>query len=175
MTTKDIIAQAIGFVGMGVSLLPFQFKEYNKLVVLRMLSEFIFGVQFLLLGAYTGMATNFAAIITNFVYRYRINRGKSTLVFQILFSLLFIGLGIATWQGAVSLLVIAAKLLSTVALGINNTKTIRGLNLIIQPLWLLYDIAVFSIGGMIADSLAIIALIAAVIRIDIMKKDGTQK
>ena len=162
--------QGIGIVGMAVSLMPYHFKEYNKVVLLRMAAELIFGFQFLLLGAYTGMATNFAAVGTNSVYRYRINHGKPTRIFQVLFSLLFIVLGVVTWAGPVSLLVIAAKLLSTIAFGINNTKTIRIMNMAIQPLWLVYDIVVFSIGGMIADALAIVSVTSAFFRLDVKKQ-----
>ncbi len=165
------VIQIIGFIGMGFSLSTYHFKEYNKLVTIRIICELIFGFQFLLLGAYTGMITNFAAVFTNSVYRYRIKKGKSTLVFQILFSVLFVTLGIITWAGPVSLLVIGAKLLSTVAFGIKNTKIIREINMVIQPMWLVYDVIAGSIGGTISDVLAIISLVLAFVRLDIKKKN----
>lgn len=69
-----------------------------------------------------------------------------------------------SWHGPLSLLVIAAKILSTVANGNPNPKTIRIFNLIINPLWLIYDIFVFSLAGILSDSFTIISLIIAMIR-----------
>lgn len=167
---NDLFIQAVGFAGMAISLYGIQHKAYNRVVLFRILNELIFGVQFLLLGAYTGAASNFAACITNSVYMLRIKKGKSTLPFQIAFGILFVIIGILTWHGPASILVIFAKLLSTVSFGINDTKVIRRVNLIITPVWLVYDITVFSLAGIISDVLYFISVISAVIRLDIMEK-----
>ena len=67
------------------------------------------------------------------------------------------------------LLTLLAKLISTVSLGINNTRVIRIMNLISTPCWLVYNICMFSIGGICSDLLMLTSLIIAVIRLDIMK------
>lgn len=167
---NDVFVQGLGLVGMAMSIYGIQHKEYQKVVFFRILNELIFGFQFLLLGAYTGMATNFAAVLTNTVYSQRIKHKRSTLPFQIIFGIMFVTIGFFTWHGPISVLVICAKLLSTVSFGINNTKVIRIINLIITPMWIVYDIFVFSIGGIIADVVLLISIITAIIRIDILKK-----
>ena len=161
--------QGIGFVGMGVAIFSFQCKNYQKLVLCSIIKELIFALQYLLLGSYTGMATNLTSCFTNSVYRELNKKGKSTLIFQIIFSCLFIAIGILTWVGPLSLLVIAAKVLSTVANGINKAKIIRFANLLIMPMWLVHDIAVFSIAGIICDVLTIGSIIIAIFRHDVKK------
>ena len=159
----NIIVQFIGFVGMFLCIISFQSKSYQKIIWIRVASEFVFAVQYFLLGAYTGMATNLTSCVTNTIYRERIKRGKKVLGFQIAFGILFAVIGILSWHGPLSLLVIAAKILSTVANGNPNPKTIRIFNLIINPLWLIYDIFVFSLAGILSDSFTIISLIIAMI------------
>ena len=162
--------QAIGFVGMGVAIFSFQCKNYQKLVLCSIIKELIFALQYLLLGSYTGMATNLTSCFTNSVYRERNKKGKNTFAFQIAFSILFVIIGIMTWTGPLSLLVIAAKVISTIANGINKAKVIRFCNLIIMPMWLVHDLAVFSIAGIICDILTIGSIIIAIFRHDIKKK-----
>ena len=168
--TNGIVIQLIGFVGMFLSIISFQSKSYQKIIWIRVLSEFVFAVQYFLLGAYTGMATNLTSCVTNTIYRERIKHNKKTLGFQIGFAILFAVIGILSWHGPISLLVIAAKILSTVANGNKNPKTIRILNLIINPLWLVYDIVVFSLAGVLSDAFTILSLIIAMTRLDVNRK-----
>lgn len=169
--TDDIVIQIIGFIGMFLSIISFQSKSYQKIIWIRVASEFVFAVQYFLLGAYTGMATNLTSCVTNSIYRERIKRGKKTLGFQIAFGILFAVIGILSWHGPVSLLVIAAKILSTVANGNSNPKVLRIFNLIINPLWLIYDIIVFSLAGIFSDAFTIISIIIAMVRLDKKRKD----
>lgn len=65
----NIIVQFIGFVGMFLCIISFQSKSYQKIIWIRVASEFVFAVQYFLLGAYTGMATNLTSCVTNTIYR----------------------------------------------------------------------------------------------------------
>ena len=165
---NETVIQAIGFLGMAFSLIAMQSKSYNLLTFLRISSEFTFGFQYLLAGAWTGMATNFAAVGTNSVYRYRIKHQKSTLPFQIIFAFLYTALCLISWHGWVSLLIVAAKVISTVAMGIKNTRTIRILSLCSYPLWLIYNLSVGLIAAIINDCITILCLLLAILRIDII-------
>lgn len=173
--TNEIFVQGIAFVGLAVYLIATQCKTYKKIAFFRILSEFIFATQFLLLGGYTGAATNYASCVTNSIYGWRIRKGKSTLPFQIAFGLLFMVLGLLTWDGPVTLLAVGAKLASTVALGINDPRMIRLLNCVSGPLWIIYDVIYMSIGGIISDSIGLIFVLVAVVRFDILgrKKEET--
>lgn len=170
----NTVVQLIGFVGMFLCIISFQSKSYQKIIWIRVASEFVFAVQYFLLGAYTGMATNLTSCVTNSIYRDRIKRGKKVLGFQIAFGILFAVIGILSWHGPLSLLVIAAKILSTVANGNPNPKTIRIFNLIINPLWLIYDIFVFSLAGIMSDAFTIISLIIAMIRFSKKPQDESE-
>lgn len=173
MTKIQLIAQLIVLVGTVIVIIGMQQKKYGHIVLCKIINEFLAAVHYIFLGGYTGMAANFASCLTNGVYWYHISRDKSTLLFQILFGAMFVGLGILSWHGLVSLFVIAAKLISSVSLGIKNPKIIRILNLISNPCWLCYNIFVGSYAAMLTDIAITLSTLIAFLRLDVFKKEVT--
>ena len=169
-STPQLIAQLLGFLGTVIIVIGMQQKKYKHIVICKIGNELFSAIHYLLLGGYTGMLANFASCLTNGCYYFRIKKGKSTLPFQIIFGAMFVIIGALSWHGPISIFVVLAKLISSVALGIKNPKAIRILNLISNPCWLVYNIYVGSIAGMITDSLVTISVLIAVIRLDIFSK-----
>ena len=166
-STTQLVAQILGFVGTVIVVIGMQQKKYKHIVICKIGNELFSAIHYLLLGGYTGMLANFASCLTNGCYYFRIKKGKSTLPFQIVFATMFVIIGALSWHGPISIFVVLAKLISSVALGIKNPRTIRILNLISNPCWLVYNMNVGSIAGMITDSLVTISVLIAVIRLDI--------
>lgn len=166
--TMQIIIQSIGALGIIASIIAFQTKKHNQILLFRTLNEFLFAIQYVLLGAYTGMAMNLVGCVRNIIFTKQVEKGKKTTVSIIIFSVLFAGFGIATWAGAKSLLVIAAKVLSTVAYGNKNTRVVRVIILFTSTCWLIYNAYVFSIAGMLCEAFTIISLTVGVMRFDVI-------
>ena len=82
---------------------------------------------------------------------------------------MFVVIGLLSWHSWISIFVVLAKLISSVALGINNPKIIRILNLISTPCWLMYNIFMFNIAGMCSDLIMLTSLVVAVIRLDLKR------
>ena len=172
---NPIFIQSWGFLGAIIIAIGMQQKVYDRVVICKIGNSFCGGIQYLLLGGYTGMMLNLLSCGTNVVYWYRIKKNKSTLVFQVMFGIMFLVVGVLSWDSWISIFAIAAKIISTVSLGIKNTRVIRIMNLISTPCWLAYNIFMFSIGGMCSDLIMLTSLIIAVIRIDIMKLGENKK
>ena len=172
--TAKIIAQVLGFIGTIIIIIGMQQKKYKHIVMCKIGNEFLSSIHYFLLGGYTGMLANFASCLTNGCYYFRIKKGKSTLPFQIIFGIMFVIIGALSWHGPISIFVILAKLISSVALGIKSPRIIRVLNLISNPCWLVYNIYVCSIAGIITDSLVTLSVLIAVIRLDIFPKKENQ-
>lgn len=168
--TLNVIAQVLGFLGTCIIVIGMQQKQYKHIVMCKIGNEFLSSIHYLLLGGYTGMLANFASCLTNGCYYFRIKHEKSTLPFQIAFGAMFVAIGVLSWHGLISIFVILAKLISSVALGIKNPRTIRILNLISNPCWLIYNLYVGSIAGMITDSLVTFSVLIAVFRLDLFPK-----
>ena len=166
LITNPIVVQGIGFGGMAVSIVSFQSKSYQKIIWMRVISEIIFALQYFLLGGYTAMASNLLSCVTNSVYRIRAKQNKSNRVLRIVFAFLFVLVGVLTWNGALTILVISAKVLSSVANGMGKSRTIRYANLIVMTLWNVHDVIVFSIAGVLCNMATILSILLAIFRID---------
>lgn len=175
----EIVIQLIGVLGILASCAAFQCKKHRHILNLRTLSEFIFAVQYLLLGAYTGMAADLIGCLRNQIFTRQIAAGKKTNGSIAIFSMAFALFGILTWEGPKSILVIIAKVLSTVAYGNKNPAVVRTIILITSSCWLVYNIYVFSLAGIACEAVTLISLIAGILRMDLLpklkkKKHGTQ-
>ncbi|MBP3395656.1 MAG: YgjV family protein [Clostridia bacterium] len=164
--------QGLGFIALLLQVLSMQGKSYKSIIVMTVSSECLFGVQLLLLGAFTGATTNLMAGVCNTVYYFCNKSGRKTTYLQILFSILFVTVGILTWEGPISLLVILAKVISTVSHGTNRPYVIRVSRLISMPMWVVYDGLAGTIGGTINDLLVIASSIIGIIRLDKKTSSG---
>ena len=158
--------QTLGFIALALQVLSMQAKSYKTMICMNVTAECLFGIQLIFLGAYTGAATNLMAGATNTIYYFCNKSGKKTTVLQFCFSGLFIAAGVLTWAGPISLLVIMAKVISTVAHGINKPKIIRISRLFSMPMWVIYDGLAGTIGGVINDLLVIVSSVIGLFRYD---------
>ena len=118
MTTPQIIAQVIGFLGTIMVIFGMQQKQYKHIVMCKIGNEFTSSIHYLLLGGWTGMCINLASCFTNGFYYFRIKNGKSTLPFQILFSIMFVTIGALSWHGYIGIFVVIVALLVEMAMGL---------------------------------------------------------
>lgn len=163
-----ILVQGIGFLGVACSVLAFQYKQYRQLVGLRAATELFFGIQYLLLGAYSGAAVDFLGCFRNWVFLSCNRREKSLRPWRILFSVIFVGVALLPWDGPKSLLSAVAKVASTVAYGSSNPRLIRFITLCSSSCWLIYNFAVFSIAGVLGEVLTLTSVLIGILRFDIL-------
>lgn len=174
MNITQIIIQVIGFLGMGANVLSFQFKKHKHILLFRTINEGLFILQYFLLGAFSGAFLNFVGLFRNVIFSNRVEKGKSNKLYIIIFSVLFTAFGILTFDGFKSVMLILAKVLSTVAYGNKNTTVIRTVSFLTHVSYLFYNIAVFSLAGALSDGFLLVSLIIAIARFDILpriKKD----
>ena len=166
----DFLIQLIGFVGLATSILAFQFKKHRGIVLCKMSSELIFALQYILLGAWTAAVLDGLSVIRNSLYTYFVKRGRSTLPVIIGFGLFVVVTGIVTFDGWLSLLPIAAKLLTTISYGMKNEKLLRFITLPSCIMWSIYNLQVGSLGGALGDTLTLISLLIGIYKFDIKQE-----
>ena len=164
----DVIIQLIGGAGVLASIISFQCKKHRAILSFRTLCETFFAIQYLLLGAYTGMVVNLVGCVRNLVFTKQISQGKKTRATILLFSILFVVFGLFFWEGPKSILIIVAKVLSTLAYGNKNTTITRGTVFVTSSCWLIYNYSVFSIAGVLCEAFTLISLIIGIIRFDLI-------
>ena len=166
-TFGQIIVQAIGFVAMALGISSFQRKERNSILTFQMSASVLWMIQFILLGGYTGAMQNAIAIFRAFFYSKK-DKWKfvSSYATPALFIAAFVCAGLITFrdEGFIILLPVIAMTISTVALYFDNENTIRYLSLLVSPLWLIYNLRVGTIAGVICESITICSIIISLIR-----------
>lgn len=166
-TFMEILIQTLGILGIIASILSFQNNDHKKIMFLRTTNEALFAVQYILLGAYTGAAMNIAGCVRNLLFAHKVARNESTVASRIVFCIIFTTSGILTWNGFSSILVIFAKVLSTMAYGSSRTGRIRLLILTTSTCWLVYNFFVSSYTGAVCEILTLCSVVSGIIRFDI--------
>lgn len=165
----DIMFHGVAILGILASILSFQCKKHKPLVMLRSANELLFGIQYYMLGAYTGMTMNIIGVVRNTIFAKMVQKNKDTVKMRIFFSALFVIFACATWSGAKSILIGFAKVMSTFAYGSSRTSVVRALILVTSTAWLVYNLMVGSYEGCINEFLTLCSIVVGIIRLDILK------
>lgn len=171
----QLLVRILGLGGLVLCVLPFQFKKHKHIVLCKMVSELMFAGQYLLLGAYTGAVVDLISGARNFIFYKCVEKNRSTIPAIVGFSALVIALGVASWAGPLSLLPIAAKLLTTVSYGMKKERLLRLITLPSCLCWIAYNFAVGTWEAMIGDGLALASILVAMYKYDLSKKQDDKK
>ena len=192
----EIITQAIGFIAIFINIMAVQFNSHAKIVVMRTIGSFLFGVQYVMLSAYTGVVMEAIGWIRNLVFIYLVKKNVSTKPWIVFFSLVTVALGVTTiilsWNASIdavgrwtsdlsfatvlavgiSIISIIAKVLSTVAYGIDDAHKIRMLNIPTCSCWLVYNFVAFSLAGILNEIMTLCSVTVAEVRYSKTKKQA---
>jgi len=162
------LAQAVGIVAMAINILAVQFKKPRQLFICRIVASFLWGVNFLLLGSPTGAIINIVNIVRSL---FLLNEKTSTKPFLWITCALYTAAGLLTMEYTFSLvliidiLIIISQLVDSLGMWTNNFRNIRYCQLFaISPVWLVHNIVVYSIGGILTEVFTIISTVIALLR-----------
>ncbi len=180
MPVIPIFAQALSIIAMTIALLSFQQKTQKRIVLFQFCSSFLFAVHFLLLGAITGALLNFMAAVRALIYSKRDQKWAASPFWILLFSILPIGIygasfaffGIAPTLAnlLLELLPTLGMISTTISFRMKQAAQVRLFSLISSPLWLIYNIFNFSIGGILTESFSLISILVGILRLDLKKE-----
>lgn len=124
------------------------------------ISNIINLVHYLILGAYSGCITKVIAIFRDiFIVLKEKNKRLSSVLFLIIFILIYIGVSIYTFTNILSLFPLVAAIIYIIPTWLGNSKTVKKTALFCYILWLIYNIYVLSITGVIANIVSIVSII----------------
>lgn len=176
----DIIAQCIGIIAMLVSASSFQCKSQKGIVTIQAVSTTMWLVHFILLGAVSGMLLNALAAVRSVIY---LNREKYKWAQSVVWAYVFIAASVVMYILTFTVFgtdVTAKNLIfetlptigffaTTIGFRLNDGFKVRCSQLVSSPLWLIYDACSHSIGGTIAEIIALCSVIVGIIRHDLPK------
>ena len=161
----NVLGQFFGFVAVILGFLSFQMKTSKNLLVVQTFTSLVFSLHYLLLGAFPAALLNAVGIIRNIVYNRKDKKALLDKAVPWVFAVMMVVLGLWSWQGIHSFLVIAGIGINTVCLSLKNPQNIRKSILVSSPLVLMYDVFEFSLGGMIYETVVIISSVIGIVRL----------
>lgn len=166
------IAQGFGILGLLVMVISLFQKNKDRMLGYVVFNGIFFGIEYLLLGAYSGMFSNFFGIFRTYISKEKekhknLNKWHILLFFIIGYAII----GFISFDGKiVSLLPIIAEIIYVIALWQKDVKKIRIGTLLMVILWLIYDIFVKAYPSMITDLIVMSSTIVAIVIKDILKR-----
>ncbi len=184
--SKELIIKILAYVlGLGamVSLfLIYQQKNRKKLLVAKLSADLFWSAHYLCLGAIEGMIPNFIGIFRELVFIHRKDKKwASRVVWPILFILVnWTWAGITFFTKDVSFIIplpevaitlirflpIIASTFVTVSLWIDNPKLTKIISIPVSLAFLIYDVFIGSVPGMINESIGICSIIISLVKKD---------
>ena len=164
-----IISQIIGLTAVGLYLLSYQLKKRRQIVWITCISNALYVLQYILLGAYSGAVMDFLSTVSSFMAAKKneapFSRYARWLAFSNLFVIAVAGIVSATLQHDwIELIPVAGAILQTGGLWCDNEQTIRKFGLCGAPFWLVYNYISQSYAAALGSLIAIVSVIIAMIR-----------
>ena len=163
------LAQLFGFFALVILIISFQNNNKKTLLKYQIFSSLFFSIQYLCLNAITGCLMNLMTMIRNIIYKML---KKTPLLFVSLIIIIMIILSVFSYNGLISLLPTIAVILYSVALWQKNLKITRITEIISCSLFIIYNINVLAIIGLISTIIELLFAIIAVYKFDIKKNNN---
>jgi len=161
---KEIIGQVLGVFAMVFFFLSYQMNTKRSVLILQTGATVCNCISYLLLGAMSGFALNIVCTSRNIIYYFIDNRPRLTLGISVGLAAVMGVLGFFSWEGPVSLLIILPLMANTVFMSFGNPQLLRKSVVATSATILLYNIFVFTVGGIISETLSVISSIIGIIR-----------
>lgn len=155
-------AQAIGFAGTFFLAVSFHFDSTRKIFFFQLLGNLLYLVHFFCLHAYAGCISMIICMIYNLflMSKNKFLRQSFWMVILIAVQVIFTWL---TWENAWGLFPLAANTAFIISGWTGKPHMVRMANLAVySPCWLIYDVAAFSIAGVVCEVISELSTVMAV-------------
>jgi len=159
------IAQIIGLIGLIIVILSFQKNDKKTLLNYQIISTIFFGIQYILLNALSGFFMNITMCIRNIIFTRYDN--KIPKIYITIIIIIMIALSLLSYNGPISLLPCIGSTIYTITLANSSLKKIRISNSITCILYIIYNLNVLAIAGIISATLELTSTLISIYKFDI--------
>ena len=173
MELNIILGQALGIIAPIITFVSYQVNSKNKLLILQTGATLATCLSYLFLGASSGFALNIVCIIRNIAFFFQDSKSKMNMISAIILAAVMGCLGVLSWEGPISLLVIIALAANTIFMSFGDAQLLRKSVICTSSMILIYNFCIPepTIGGIINESVAIVASIIGIVTFIRMKKE----
>jgi len=141
-------------------------KDRRKILILNFAGLVLIGIAYIFLHAWSGLAMSILGIIRNIIFMLdekkngkRDTINKKDIIILIILVAITIALSIFTYSGFLSLFSVFATMLYTISVWQKKTIIYKILGIPTGICWIIYNVYIFSIIGMILESILLICAI----------------
>ncbi|MBQ3532662.1 MAG: YgjV family protein [Oscillospiraceae bacterium] len=168
---RFLLGQVLGILATVITVISYQMNTKRSLLLVQTTATACTCLAYLFLDAASGFALNIVCIMRNVVFYCQKER-KPVNIPAVLLALAMVGVGFLSWQGPVSLLIIAALAANTLFMSVGDPQLLRKSVLVTSTMILLYNILVFSLGGIANEGLSVISSAVGIVR---FRREKTEK
>ena len=157
----NFLIQAIGIIAWIILIISYWQKKKLNLILLQLSSYILYAIHFAFLNALSGTSCNIAGIVVLFLLLFKEKSNKKCYWLLPLIVLLYIPIGIYSYERWHSILPITASVIPLITNWQTNTNIIKIGGLIAAFIWLIYGFYVNSVSTIITNIIFIIVTIAS--------------
>lgn len=161
---KKLIGQIFGIIATVLAFISYQMNTKRSLLIVQTAATACTCTAYLFLGASSGFVLNIVCLIRNVAFYFQNERSRFNYISASVLALVMVILGALSWQGPVSLLVIIPLAANTLFMSFGKPQLLRKSILFTSTAVTLYNIFVFSIGGITNEVISIISSVIGIIR-----------
>ena len=161
-----LLGNLAGAAGIVASMIIYQQKERNQLLIWKFVSDVLWFTQYVLLGAYSGAGIAVVSMLRGIVFMNKERRWAKSRWWLYGFWALSIAIGILTWKNIFSVFTMVASIIAITSFWIGNPKLSRVLAYPISICMLIYDFNVKAISGIVNELLTLTSSTIGVLRHD---------
>ena len=171
LTLTYVLSQIFVIINSALLMSTYQLKSRKSILIVSFMALFANGVAYVLLSAWSGLAMVFVAMIRNIIFMIDEKKnGKSNkitkkdiVILAVLYIISIIS-AIFTYQGILSMMSVLATMLYTYSIWQKKTSVYKILGIIIEIIWIIYNIYIVSVLGIIIEICLLISVIIGLIR-----------
>ena len=175
MWTNDInyiISQICVVIAMLFLASTYFIKSKKWILIFNIPIALFFGIQYVLLGAYTGVAINAVGLIRCvwFYFNDKLGKKKNYISFSVI-NIMLLVLGIITFKTWVDIWAMLAGFIYTFSIWQSNNTVYRWLALGVSACWITFNSIYGSLFGIIAECILLIVEIVSIFNLYLCKKN----
>ena len=159
------IAQIFGILAIACAVISLQFKKKTKMMFLQMVANVFYAIQYLVLHAYTAVATSLVTVLRCILFN-KYDKARKKIPKKLSWFLIVIVLiiGVFSYDGYLSLIPLVTSISYIVGASIKSAKTYKIVFGICAVLWFYYNFKVGAFISTLGNIFEIISTIIALLR-----------
>lgn len=171
MTITYILSQIFIIINYIFLVMTYQSKNRKNILIFNFVSLIASALSYMFLSAYSGLAMTIVAIIRNIIFiidekkngKSEKNQTKDYIILAILYIISIIS-GILTYNGILSMMSVIATMLYTYSVWQKSSKIYKILGIPVGIIWIIYNIYIFSVFGIILETILAISAVIGYIK-----------